>query len=225
MTFTVTPRKVGYVPIKITARCAIAGDAVEQLLLVEAMGTPIFINKAVMLTMRNENSRTVNFTIETPDVAISDLLPANVSVFGDILGNTVLNLDGLIRVPTGCGEQNLIAFVPNLIVITYLEAIQNLVPTTRHRIISNLQAGYVNQLRYQKGDGSFSLWTNTQSSCWLTALVLRYFPDAKKYIYIDDNAMNRGLQWLSRQQAANGQFNEPGNCHYCSYVCIYFKIG
>lgn len=37
------------------------------------------------------------------------------------MGPTLHNLQNLIRLPFGCGEQNMIHFAPNIYVMTYLE--------------------------------------------------------------------------------------------------------
>lgn len=39
---------------------------------------------------------------------------------GDILALSVRNLDSLVQMPLGCGEQNMIHFAPNIYVLHYL---------------------------------------------------------------------------------------------------------
>jgi hypothetical protein len=41
-------------------------------------------------------------------------------VTGDILAPALSNLDGLVTLPTGCGEQNMITLVPNIFLLEYL---------------------------------------------------------------------------------------------------------
>ena len=38
----------------------------------------------------------------------------------DIMGPSINNLDSLLRMPFGCGEQNMLLFVPNIVVTEYL---------------------------------------------------------------------------------------------------------
>jgi CD109 antigen len=212
ISFTVTPRKVGYLPIKITARCEMAGDAIEQLLLVEPGGSPIYVNKAILLDMRNVYTKSLTLSIDTPDVAVPDSTSAEVSVFGDLMGNTIQNLDRLIRIPSGCGEQNMVAFVPNLLVANYLKTVQQLTTLLWSIIVRNLEIGYQRELNYQRKDGSFSCWGKSDSSgsTWLTAFVVRYFAEAKAYISIDDNVLTRAMDWLVSKQSENGRFTEVG---------------
>lgn len=43
------------------------------------------------------------------------------SLIGDILGPSISNLAHLIKMPFGCGEQNMLNFVPNIVILDYLK--------------------------------------------------------------------------------------------------------
>lgn len=45
---------------------------------------------------------------------------------GDILGSSINNLDQLLRMPYGCGEQNMVNFAPNIYVMKYLKTVNQL---------------------------------------------------------------------------------------------------
>jgi len=45
----------------------------------------------------------------------------NVWSEGDLLGPSVNGLDKLIKMPYGCGEQNMLNFAPNIYIMKYLE--------------------------------------------------------------------------------------------------------
>lgn len=45
---------------------------------------------------------------------------------GDVMGPTLNNLDKLLRLPFGCGEQNMIHFAPNVFVLKYLQKTRQL---------------------------------------------------------------------------------------------------
>lgn len=45
---------------------------------------------------------------------------------GDVMGPTLNNLDNLLRLPFGCGEQNMIHFAPNVFVLKYLQKTKQL---------------------------------------------------------------------------------------------------
>lgn len=42
-------------------------------------------------------------------------------VAGDVMGPTMNNLDSLLRLPTGCGEQNMMGFAPDVFILKYLD--------------------------------------------------------------------------------------------------------
>lgn len=42
------------------------------------------------------------------------------------MGPTLNNLDNLLRLPFGCGEQNMIHFAPNVFVLKYLQKTKQL---------------------------------------------------------------------------------------------------
>jgi CD109 antigen len=45
----------------------------------------------------------------------------------------------------------------------------------------------------------------------LTAFVLKSFVQAKPYIFVDDDVINKAVDFLIDQQNADGTFREPGN--------------
>jgi hypothetical protein len=60
---------------------------------------------------------------------------------GDIMGPTLDGLDELLRLPTGCGEQNMLNFAPNIFVMQYLEATRQLTPTIKTKAVEFMMTG------------------------------------------------------------------------------------
>ena len=58
--------------------------------------------------------------LEIPNNAIQGSESGEVIVIGDVMGPTLKNLDKLLKLPFGCGEQNMINFAPNLYILDYL---------------------------------------------------------------------------------------------------------
>lgn len=58
------------------------------------------------------------------------------------------NLGRLLRAPTGCGEQNMLAFAPDVFVTLYLQETNQLDEATRKKAYKHIVDGYINQLRY-----------------------------------------------------------------------------
>uniref|UniRef100_A0A182PLQ3 CD109 antigen n=1 Tax=Anopheles epiroticus TaxID=199890 RepID=A0A182PLQ3_9DIPT len=212
VSFMVKPKKLGHITIKVTAKTKIAGDAVERQLLVEPEGLPQFINKAAFIDLRAVPEVTKTFEVEIPKNAVQDSTRIEVAVIGDVMGSTIQNLDSLIRMPYGCGEQNMLNFVPNIVVLDYLKATNKLTANIEAKAKKFMEAGYQRELSYKHRDGSFSAFgeSDKSGSTWLTAFVARSFKQAANHITIDEGVIDKSLEWLSDHQAPNGSFPEVG---------------
>uniref|UniRef100_A0A182KGY2 Alpha-macroglobulin receptor-binding domain-containing protein n=1 Tax=Anopheles christyi TaxID=43041 RepID=A0A182KGY2_9DIPT len=128
-----------------------------------------------------------------------------------LLTTVVNNLDNLLAVPTGCGEQNMVKFVPNIVVLDYLHAIGSKEQHLIDKATNMLRQGYQNQMRYRQTDGSFGVWQNG-GSVFLTAFVAKSMQTASKYINEVDKAMvAQALDWLVSKQHSTGRFDEIGS--------------
>lgn len=208
----VKPIKVGHITIKVTAVSPLAGDGVEKMLLVVPEGVTKYVNKALLIDLRTENEQSTDVELVVPKNAVPDSTRIELSAIGDILGPTVKNLDKLIRLPTGCGEQNMLNFVPNIVVLDYLKKTNQLNKELEAKSIKYMETGYQRELNYKHPDGSFSAFgkSDDSGSSWLTAFVARSFNEAAKFIDVDDEIVKTALQWLSEHQASNGSFPETG---------------
>lgn len=97
---------------------------------------------------------------------------------------------------------------PNLYILRYLNATKSLSAATRNKAIKNLKIGYQRILTYMHKDGSFSAFGihDPSGSTFLTAFVVRTLLQAKPYIYVDDNVLNRAINWIYDHQLENGCF-------------------
>lgn len=220
VSFIITPVQLGYIDIKMTASTSNAGDAVMKKLLVKPEGQTQYFNKALLVDLRDARQAKSDFkqniSITIPNNAIPGSEGVSVSSIGDILGPTVNNLDDLLRMPYGCGEQNMINFVPNIVVLDYLRRTNRLTPAIKAKATANIESGYQRELTYKRDDGSFSAFGNSDKagSTWLTAFVLKSFTQAKQFIDIDQSVVDKATQWLLHRQRIDGSFDEPGEVHH-----------
>ncbi|KTF82909.1 hypothetical protein cypCar_00009887, partial [Cyprinus carpio] len=135
---------------------------------------------------------------------------AAVSVIGDILGRALRNLDGLLQMPYGCGEQNIAVLSPNIYILQYLENTEQLTSAIRERATGFLKSGYQKQLNYENMDGSYTTFRKGEGNTWLTAFVLRTFGKAQRYIFIDPQKIQNSKQWLIRHQRPDGLYESRG---------------
>lgn len=124
------------------------------------------------------------------------------------MGPVLSNIDELVRMPSGCGEQNMLNFVPNIVVRRYLEATNRLSPELDGKTKKFMEAGYQRELQYMRDDHSFSAFGNSDKhgSTWLSAFVARSFKQAQKYINVDGNILKDTMKFLKSQQKDNGEF-------------------
>ncbi|XP_063245195.1 CD109 antigen-like isoform X2 [Bacillus rossius redtenbacheri] len=212
VSFMITPRKLGYITIKVTAKSILAADAVERQLLVKAEGEKQYHNKAIFVDLREKHKLKTNVTLDIPENIVTGSEIVEVSAVGDILGPSILHLDSLLKMPSGCGEQNMLNFVPNIVVINYLKNTNQLTPAIESKALKLLEIGYQQELTYKRKDGSFSAFGNRDSngSTWLTAFVVKSFRQAAPHIGVEERVVQEALQWLAARQADNGSFPEVG---------------
>lgn len=60
---------------------------------------------------------------------------------GDILGSALQNIQNLLQMPYGCGEQNMVLFAPNIYVLNYLSETQQLTSEIKSKAIGYLISG------------------------------------------------------------------------------------
>lgn len=65
----------------------------------------------------------------------------HLSLPGDILSSAIKNTQNLLRMPFGCGEQNMALFAPNIYVLKYLNETQQLTEKIKSEAIGYLSAG------------------------------------------------------------------------------------
>lgn len=60
---------------------------------------------------------------------------------GDILGRALKNLDGLLQMPYGCGEQNMALLAPDIYILHYLKSTKQLTPEINEKVSQFLKSG------------------------------------------------------------------------------------
>lgn len=63
------------------------------------------------------------------------------NITGDIIGTALQNLDRLLAMPYGCGEQNMVLFVPNIFILQYLEKTHQMTDEIKSKAIRFLKSG------------------------------------------------------------------------------------
>uniref|UniRef100_A0AAZ3S9J4 Alpha-2-macroglobulin-like n=1 Tax=Oncorhynchus tshawytscha TaxID=74940 RepID=A0AAZ3S9J4_ONCTS len=173
-------------------------DTVTRSLLVKAEGTEKSHTYNWLLCPTGE-ALTEEVEVQLPQNVVDGSARISLSVLGDILGRALNNLDGLLQMPYGCGEQNM-----------YLRNTEQLTPAILEKATKFLTSGYQRQLNYKNADGAYSTFGQGLGNTWLTAFVLRSFGKAQSFIYVDPATMEQSKTWLERQQGQHGCFRTLG---------------
>ncbi|XP_056329989.1 alpha-2-macroglobulin-P-like [Danio aesculapii] len=223
--WTLTPSVLGVVNITVSAEAEASQtvcdneivsvpergriDIVTRSLLVQAEGSEKTETKSWLLCPKGDSlSEEVDLTI--PKDVIEGSAKSSVSVIGDILGRALQNLHGLLRMPYGCGEQNMAVLSPNIYILQYLENTKQLTSAIREKASSFLKSGYQRQLNYKHSDGAYSTFGYGDGNTWLTAFVLRSFGKAQKYTFIDPQIIQSAKDWLLSRRDSDGCFIQQG---------------
>ncbi|XP_065712134.2 alpha-2-macroglobulin-like protein 1 [Patagioenas fasciata] len=178
---------------------------------------PLLVQPGGILVEKAHNSLlcqevTEEISLEVPENILEGSQRAHITVLGDIMGNALQNLDRLLAMPYGCGEQNMVRFAPNIYIQQYLEKSGQLHPDIRARAQGFLQSGYQRELLYKHDDGSYSAFGKSDPSgnTWLTAFVLKSFGQARAYVAIEERHITDALRWLQKKQLGTGCFLSVG---------------
>ncbi|XP_064187386.1 CD109 antigen-like isoform X2 [Anguilla rostrata] len=211
--FPIRPKVLGMMSVTAKVMSFFASDTVTSTVLVKSEGIEKSFSKSLFLELvpSNQNhSSEITFTLP-PDV-VPGSQRAEVTAVGNILGPSLSGLESLIQMPYGCGEQNMIHFAPSIYVLQYLTITGQVEEAVYSRAIQFMMEGYQRELSYQRGDGSFSAFgdSDASGSTWLSAFVLRCFLQARPFIMIDVDVLSKTAAWLVSQQGSDGAFLEPG---------------
>ncbi|XP_023850526.2 CD109 antigen-like [Salvelinus sp. IW2-2015] len=211
--FPIRPLVFGEILMSVKAMTGQATEKIVRKVLVKPEGKEQSFSETVFLEMvpTNRNlSRQLHFSFP-PDV-VPGSERAHVAVVGDILGLSITGLGLLVKMPHGCGEQNMINFAPNVYVLQRLAKSSQPYEEIRSKALLYMMEGYQRELSFQRDDGSFSAFgaSDTSGSTWLTAFVLRCFLQAQSFIQIDQSVLSRAMGWLVQQQGSQGEFIEMG---------------
>ncbi|XP_059617749.1 CD109 antigen-like [Phlebotomus argentipes] len=211
--FHLIPQRLGRVKFEVVARSGDLMDKIVRELLVVAEGEVQYDNQAFLVDLHTLSSAAESFTPHLPDNFVPDSLEMKINIMKNILASSMENLDELVpHLPTGCGEQNLITFAPNVAVLDYMTRTRRHNEDLRIRALRFMRQAYQRQLKFRHRDGSFSAFGDADEtgSIWLTAYAARTFLWASRYITVDRRVTDKALKWLSQQQLEDGSFIEYG---------------
>ncbi|XP_039220673.1 alpha-1-macroglobulin-like isoform X3 [Crotalus tigris] len=187
-------------------------DVMIKSLLVEPEG----IEKEVVFNTHlctDGKPKSESIPLTLPENVVEGSAKASFCVLGDILGGAIQNLHQLLKMPYGCGEQNMALFAPNIYILNYLKKTGQLTQEIKSKGIRYLVAGYQRQLNYKHPDGSYSAFgeRSEEGNTWLTAFVLKSFAPARSFISVEEKHIIDAQNSLTLRQETNGCFRSTGS--------------
>ncbi|XP_052901838.1 thioester-containing protein 1 allele S3-like [Anopheles moucheti] len=211
VSFPVKARKLGEMTVRVKASIDPATDTIESVVRVipDSLVKREMVSRFFCHNTYHNQSFTINLDFDLKadpgHKKIDFILTPN------ILTSVMDNLESLLSVPTGCGEQNMMRLVPIVQVLDYTTSIGSADKRLTEKATGLLKAGYQNQMRFRQPDGSFGLWEKSGGAVFLTAFVGKTLATAAKHIAeIEPDMVMKTYDWLAARQHATGRFDEVG---------------
>lgn len=220
VSFMIKPKEVGDITLNVTGATQLSSDAVIQKLKVEPEGAARTGNRAMLLQVSTNEANLATLRADIPVDIVPESEQLSVSIGGDTLTSTMDNLNGLVLLPTGCGEQNMVNFAPNVLVLQYLKSAGKLRKEKKlvAQALQYVEIGYQQELSFRHNSGGYSVFGERTdmgvASTWLTAYVIRFFIKASKFTPIEERIIRSGLDYLAKQQLESGEFPYTGYLFY-----------
>uniref|UniRef100_A0A671XMM3 Complement component c3a, duplicate 5 n=1 Tax=Sparus aurata TaxID=8175 RepID=A0A671XMM3_SPAAU len=228
--FVIIPMKDREIPIEVKAAVKDSGltDGIRKMLRVVPEG---MLKKSVKsITLDPAKKGVGEFIIKVTeimnsDISMKDLVPGAATwtdiystgreQIGALVENAISgkSMGTLIKAPSGCGEQNMIGMTLPVIAAMYLDKTHQWEAVgfkKRQEALQHIMTGYENELAFRKGDGSFAVFPDHESSTWLTAYVTKVFAMATNLVAVKNNTICDAVEFLISKQKSDGSFREDG---------------
>ncbi|XP_018427417.1 PREDICTED: alpha-2-macroglobulin-like [Nanorana parkeri] len=155
-----------------------------------------------------DNSKTEDVNLKVPEKVLENSERAHITVLGDLMGTAMQNLDRLLAMPYGCGEQNMVLFAPNIFILQYLQNTHQLTDEIKSKAIRFLESGSRETVLHSRG---FSKYAPTAYLLnLLSAFVVKSYSKSRPYIFIDTSHLNDSVNWLKNHRNESGCFRSMG---------------
>jgi CD109 antigen len=210
--FLIQPTKLGRNILEVSLRSSLRADAVRKELLVEPEGT----QRELVTNGMIRAGQTLTLDADMPQYRVPGSGKLLLSVTPSLVAQSINGVDDLLHMPYGCGEQNMIFFAPDVEILRYLNATEQLTPEVRAKAEHFITVGYQRELTYCREDGSFSAFgdRDASGSLWLTAFVLGTFSAARDVQTVDETVLANAAGWIAAHQLYDGSWEPVGFLHH-----------
>ncbi|KAI5089751.1 complement C3-H1-like precursor, partial [Silurus meridionalis] len=217
VSFVIIPLKAGNHKIEVKAfeLGTQITDGVEKVLKVVTQGILTYTGELTLILEPNKHEINRPFlNNQMPDTDAHTYIAVRGRPLSQMIEEAISGkgLETLIKRPSGCGEQNLMAMVLPLIATHYLDKTNqwsDVGVDKRVEALGHISTGIQTELTYQQSDHSFGMWSNTRGSTWLTAYVVKMFSLADELVAINHKVICDAAEWLvTKTKSPEGMFTE-----------------
>ncbi|XP_053305999.1 ovostatin-like [Spea bombifrons] len=181
-------------------------DTVIQTVLVEPEGIKEEVTSSNLVCVQDANSE-IPISIPPIENVVPDTPAGFVTALSDFFGLPLQNLDSLLLMPMGCGEQTVARLAPIPKVMEYLNNTGQLTAEIEEKCKNLMREGYYRMLRFRDPTGSYNAFERSSfqrsprsGSSWLTVFAFKTIESLKNFIFIDENIQQQALIWLENSQ-------------------------
>ncbi len=156
------------------------------------------------VTFSDRLSGTVEHAIEIPGNAVEGASKILVRIYPGVYSQIVDGLDSMLQMPFGCFEQTTSVTYPNILIVQYMKATDQINPETQMKAEGFINAGYQRLLAYEVPGGGYSWFGDAPANQVLTAWGLKEFHDMAQIHEVDPAVIDRTRAWLLSKQEADG---------------------
>ncbi|MCP4641130.1 MAG: hypothetical protein GY851_11880, partial [bacterium] len=158
------------------------------------------------ITFSDRLSGKTEHTVLIPPNAVEGASKVLVRVYPGMYSQIVDGLDSMLQMPCGCFEQTTASTYPNVLIVQYMKATEQLNPETQMKAEGFINNGYQRLLAYEVQGGGFSWFGEAPANKALTALGVKQFYDMAEVHEVDPAVIDRTRAWLLSRQEADGSW-------------------
>ncbi|QDV05110.1 A-macroglobulin complement component [Planctomycetes bacterium Poly30] len=181
-------------------------DRVVRELRVVPRGFPQRISESGQVGAPGQASGSTEFVIAVPDAPVEGSLRFELKLYPSPIADLLDGADGMLQIPHGCFEQASSTNYPNVLALSYLDAIGASAPAVRAKGRSVLDQGYDLLTGYECSNLGFEWFGDDPGHEVLSAYGLLQFTDMAEVFAVNPEMVARTSEWLLGRRDGKGGF-------------------